>query len=282
MTGTVTTRLARQSNGGLGVATLTNPGVFQRLTAVLVNSDPEPISFDGTDWVYAHDGEGFHAYLSTDFTAPRLSARSPDPGATGVSTGVRPTATFSEAVSDVSNATFRLTDATGASVPATVTYDSAKHKATLRPDDTLSDTTRYTARLEPGIVDAGANPLAATTWSFRTVKRPPLFTLSIRSHQRRSTVLRRGVLVTLRSRDPDALRFVALATATRAALATPARTVGTKRGSLASGKKRKLRIRLKRAARQALRRGPLRLRLKLTIRDPQGNTRRTKRRVVIR
>jgi hypothetical protein len=279
---TVSTHLVQRPNGGGAVATLTNPGDFERLTAVLVNADFEPATFDGSDWVYARDGQLVRAYLSTDFTAPGLAARSPKPGATRVSTGARPSATFSEGVNGVSATSFRLTGPGGTSVPATVSYDGQRNKAVLRPDDDLSDTTRYTVWLGPGILDRGANAFAATKWSFTTIRRPPRFSVSVRSRQRRSTVLSRGVLVRLRSTDADTLRFAAVATASRGQLAAAARTVGRKRVSLRSGRKRRLRVRLKRVAKLALRRGPLRLKLKLTVRDPQGNVRRVKRRVLIR
>jgi hypothetical protein len=280
--GTVGTQLSELPNGGLAVTTLTSTSGLQRISAVLVNADAEPVTFDGDDWVYARDDQMFRAFVSTDFAPPGLADRSPDPGATRVSTRARPSATFSEPVSRVSDTTFRLTGPDGATVPASVSYDAGSRRARLRPTDELSDTTRYTARLESGILDAGANPFPPTTWTFRTVKRPPRFRLSIRSRQRRSTVLRRGVLVTLRSRDHDALRFAVLAAATRQQLATGSRTVGRKRGSVRAGKKVRLRVRLKRAAKRAVRRGPVRLRLKVTLRDPQGNARRVKKRVVIR
>jgi hypothetical protein len=88
--------------------------------------------------------------------------------------------------------------------------------------------------------------------------------------------------VTLRSKDEDGLRFTTLASAGRRELAAAAKTVGRKRGSLRSRRKVRLRIRLKRAARRAVRRGPFHLRVKVTLRDPQGNVRRSKRRVVVR
>jgi hypothetical protein len=89
---------------------------------------------------------------------------------------VSPTATFSEAVNGVTtagNVTLRVgTTATGALVPATVTYNAATRTVTIDPTASLSNDTRYTARLA-GITDLAGNPLAApTSWTFLTGPAP--------------------------------------------------------------------------------------------------------------
>jgi Big-like domain-containing protein len=279
--GAADTQVSELPNGGVGGVALTPTAGLQRITAVVVNADVSVTGFTGSEWTFARDDQPFSARLSTDVFPPTLTARSPRTGATGVSTTPLVSATFSEPVSGVSGDSFRLTAPGGASEPASVSYDSSTRTATLRPSKPLSDTARYTARLEDGIVDGAANGFHAESWSFTTLRRPPRFLLLIHSRQRRSTVLRRGVSATLRSSDVDTLRFVILAAASRGDLAA-ARTVGRKRGSLRPSRKVRLRIRLSRTARRVLHRGGLRLLVKATLRDPQGNVRRVRKRVIAR
>ena len=63
-------------------------------------------------------------------------------------------------------------------VSATVSYNATTRTATLNPNATLAAGTRYTVRLSNGIMDAGGNRLAATTWSFTTDAAPTVARLT--------------------------------------------------------------------------------------------------------
>jgi hypothetical protein len=64
LTGAVTQKLRFLSNGGNGSLTLTDPGRFDRITAVVVNADDRVNGYVGGDWVYTRDGSSFTASLS--------------------------------------------------------------------------------------------------------------------------------------------------------------------------------------------------------------------------
>jgi hypothetical protein len=76
----------------------------------------------------------------------------------------------------VTSSSFTLAVTGGASVAASVTYDSATRTATLDPNATLLPATAYTATLPSGsggVKDAAGNPLATTvSWSFTTALAP--------------------------------------------------------------------------------------------------------------
>ncbi|MDB5349876.1 MAG: hypothetical protein JWN86_1123, partial [Planctomycetota bacterium] len=103
-----------------------------------------------------------------DTTAPTVTAIAPAGGATGVSTGVSPTATFSEAV-QASSISFVLKNAAGAVIPSTTSYNSTSLTATLTPSAALATGTTYTATVS-GVKDTAGNVLAAPrSWSFTTL-----------------------------------------------------------------------------------------------------------------
>jgi hypothetical protein len=82
------------------------------------------------------------------------------------------TATFSEAVANVSTSTFTLRRGT-AQVAASVSYDAASRTATLDPSADLLASAVYTATLTNGIADLAGNPLAPLSWTFTTATAPP-------------------------------------------------------------------------------------------------------------
>ena len=123
------------------------------------------------------------AATSWSFTtdaAPTVSGRAPAANATNVARGGNVTVTFNEPVTGVSGTSVRLT--TGllglTNVSATVSYNATTRTATLNPNATLAAGTRYTVRLSNGIMDAGGNRLAATTWSFTTDAAPTVARLT--------------------------------------------------------------------------------------------------------
>ncbi len=65
---------------------------------------------------------------------PIVTGRAPGPTATSVARDARPTVVFDVPVTGVTTSSFRLRDVeTGATVPATVGYNAATHRATLKP-----------------------------------------------------------------------------------------------------------------------------------------------------
>ena len=104
-----------------------------------------------------------------DQVIPTVSSRSPASGATGVSLTPAVQAVFSEPVTGVSTSSFALWDtSTGRVVPASVSYDAATRRATLRPSASLAASRTYQVELTSRIRDAAGNPLAYTRWSFKT------------------------------------------------------------------------------------------------------------------
>ncbi len=64
LTGSVTKKRKYLSQGGKGSVTLSDPGRFERITAVLINADDRVKGFAEGDWVYSKDGAGFDVRLS--------------------------------------------------------------------------------------------------------------------------------------------------------------------------------------------------------------------------
>jgi methionine-rich copper-binding protein CopC len=101
----------------------------------------------------------------TDVTPPAVVARTPAPGATGVSPTASVTATLSEDV-DPATISFVLRDAAGQPVAADLAYNSASRTVTLTPRAALAQLATYTATLG-GAQDLAGNAMpSAVTWSF--------------------------------------------------------------------------------------------------------------------
>ena len=101
-----------------------------------------------------------------DGTAPTVTAQTPSPAATNVSTGTTVTATFSESVR-ANTISMALTDANGTAVVAAVSYNDATHTVVLTPTVVLAQSAAYTVTLS-GAEDLADNDMAATSWSFTT------------------------------------------------------------------------------------------------------------------
>jgi hypothetical protein len=107
--------------------------------------------------------------LNPDTVPPTIVSASPGPGATAVPYGVPITVTFSELMNaaTITPATFSLqVVGSGTNVPATVSY--AGSTATLQPSAPLLPSTQYQVTLTSGITDGSGNPLAATSYTFKT------------------------------------------------------------------------------------------------------------------
>jgi hypothetical protein len=142
---------------------------------------------DGPDGVYAYSsGSTFptSTYASTNYwvdvlfttnatdtTPPTVTAETPAPNASNVSTTTTVTATFSEAVQS-STISFVLKDSSNNTVAATVTYNSSTNTATLTPNAALANATTYTATVSGAKDLAGNTMTAPVTWSFTTVGGP--------------------------------------------------------------------------------------------------------------
>jgi hypothetical protein len=107
-----------------------------------------------------------------DTTPPTITARSPAPGATGVSQTANVTVTFSEAMnaSTITTGTVELRTSGNVVVAAAVSY--ASNVATLNPTPTLAAQSTYTVIVRGGASgarDLAGNPLVAdVSWTFTT------------------------------------------------------------------------------------------------------------------
>ena len=123
------------------------------------------------------DGSTASVEVTFGSSPPTVTAKTPAAGATGVSVGTSTTptpitATFSQAVTGVSGASFTLKQGT-TNVSATVSYDATTHQAKLTPAAPLTRDRSYTLSLTSAIKNAAGQPLVAQSWSFITGPAPP-------------------------------------------------------------------------------------------------------------
>src|SRR5882672_451445 len=119
-------------------------------------------------------------FSDTGALAPQVVSTIPAPGATGVSTGVAPTATFSEPLDPASlnTSTVLLSDAANNPVPFIHSYSAIDFTLTITPQQLLQPGQAYTVTLKGGassaqITDSTGTPLALDyTWSFITAPLP--------------------------------------------------------------------------------------------------------------
>ena len=150
------------------------------LTSITRGANTVPFTVSAVKGVeyafFSADAGTYAAVYGFDSTAPIPTVMTPPNGSTGVSTTVRPTATFGEAMdaSTFSVNTFDLRNSGGTLIPASVSYDAGSRTVVLAPTSPLAGSTTYTATLyggptEPRIKDAAGNALAANvSWSFTT------------------------------------------------------------------------------------------------------------------
>jgi len=168
--GAETVQMAELVHGGRGAVTLTNPGAFARLTAVVVNADSseQGYSLRAVDWLFSKNNEPYGARVTTDFTAPRLRIRSPRPGTRNVGTSPRIAITFTKPVFGVSARSVRLIGPGNHGVQLRVRFNAGSRTATLVPAHGLHRGVRYRIKLLATITDTDLNPLAAVSWTFST------------------------------------------------------------------------------------------------------------------
>ena len=106
-----------------------------------------------------------------DTTAPTVTTRSPSSGATGISTGARVEATFSEPV-QANSVNFTLAGPAGEAVATSLSVGADGTTATLTPSTALNAGSTYTAALS-GAKDTTGNTMAPVSWSFSTAPPQP-------------------------------------------------------------------------------------------------------------
>jgi hypothetical protein len=118
----------------------------------------------------------------TEFVAPTITARTPAASAGSVSQTNNLTATFSEAVTNVTTSSVVLRLGT-TSVPAAVTYNNATRTVTVNPTANLLADRTYTvsvsgAAAAVSVRDTAGNTMANTSWQFTTGPAPTVIALS--------------------------------------------------------------------------------------------------------
>jgi hypothetical protein len=115
---------------------------------------------------------GFRTGGTIDGTAPFVTTSSPSPNATGVTTPLTVTASFSEAMnsSTITSATFTVAGPGSSVVTGTVTYDALSNTARFAPNATLAGGSVYTPTITLGAEDLAGNPMDAPfVWQFTTL-----------------------------------------------------------------------------------------------------------------
>ena len=111
-------------------------------------------------------------------SGPAVTSTSPTSGASGVSTTPAVSAIFNVAVNPatVTNATFRLLDASNNPVAASVAYNTSNLTATLTPSPALAPGATYRAVItggSNGVKDTSGTPMASdVSWTFTTQALP--------------------------------------------------------------------------------------------------------------
>jgi hypothetical protein len=99
-------------------------------------------------------------------TGPVVISTTPAAGATGVSTKIKPAATFSQAVS-ASSIAFTLKDANNNPVTGTTSYSTSTNTVTFTPAAALKVSTGYTATVS-GATNSTGQTMTPYTWTFTT------------------------------------------------------------------------------------------------------------------
>jgi hypothetical protein len=164
--------LKRLPRGGSATATMLDPAQYSRLTLALVNGDVRTTGhrYLSGEWQYLHKDAGIEARVSSDFTPPRITHRSPGAGRHGVSRRTAVRVRFSERMTNVRSGTVVLRGPGGNRVKAKLKLSGGGRKLLIRPRAKLRAHKRYTVRIGSSVRDRGANALSAAsrTWKFTT------------------------------------------------------------------------------------------------------------------
>jgi hypothetical protein len=126
----------------------------------------------------AREIAGLYRQTTTDTAPPLVMATSPGSNASGVPTGSNVMVTFNEPVSPstVNGTNVVLTGPGGATVPATVSYESGDGSVSIIPTTGLSTNTQYRVTVKggsAGVTDPAGNAMASdTVFSFTTAGNP--------------------------------------------------------------------------------------------------------------
>ena len=131
----------------------------------------------GTQYDFTAPYDGYYEvivrYQSDVAGYPTVTSVLPADSATDVAVTANVSATFNTTMTNVSNATFTLHDASGA-VAGAVTYDAATRTALFNPTADLANGTRYTATLSADLAASNGTTLTQNyVWSFTTVAALP-------------------------------------------------------------------------------------------------------------
>jgi hypothetical protein len=158
----------------------TDPGYFTSTGADSVPLHALSTTAGGGDGVFVYSGHSTfpnQTYNSANYwvdvlytnplpgAAPQVTAETPSPSATGVSTIVAPAVTFNQAV-QAASISFTLTGPSG-SVAGSIGYNAATNTATFTPSAPLTSGTAYTATVSAQS-SSGAAMASPFSWSFTT------------------------------------------------------------------------------------------------------------------
>jgi len=171
------------ANGGYFVSSFDNPPLSALQNGV---AGPNGVYRYGASSAFPTDAYNAANYwvdvvyspnLPADTTPPAVASTAPFAGNSAVTTNSYVTATFTENMdpASINGSTVELRDATGALVPATVSYSVPNGTAILIPVSNLANATTYRATVKGGTVDPRAKDLAGNaltadfSWTFTTV-----------------------------------------------------------------------------------------------------------------
>jgi hypothetical protein len=145
-----------------------------------------------------------------DTTAPAVSAAVPAPGATGVGTTTKITASFSKDMNPttISTSSFTVTGPGNTPIAGTVSYTASSRAAVFTPTaPSLPGATALTATITTAVTDSSGNALPNDfAWTFTTGAAPdvtpPTVTLSVPAAGATNTALNSQIAVTF-SEDMD-------------------------------------------------------------------------------
>jgi hypothetical protein len=163
-----------------GLMVMVPIGGGSSLSSIAYNGVPTLYSVGvvkGVQYAFLNASSGiYQATFSNDTIAPVINEVVPQNNASGVSTSIKVTATFSEAIdpTTITSSSFELRDASNNVVPSQLIYDSNSKTVTLDPAGHLLCLTKYTATVKGGtngVKDFAGNPIATDlSWSFTTTE----------------------------------------------------------------------------------------------------------------
>jgi hypothetical protein len=167
-------------NGGVPVAASVS---YDSATLIATLTPATPLAYSTTytvkldSTVKAQDGVALASSVTWSFTtiastaAPTVTSAYPADGAGGVSTGIKPSVTFSKPMDAASftTASFTIKRPDGTQVTALPSYNSATMTATLAPNTPLDFSKTFTVALTTAVKDTTGALLAAPySWKFTT------------------------------------------------------------------------------------------------------------------